>query len=53
LNTGANPVEYGAIASLSYPWSFRLNGFTCCPMGLTPINMGVTLTAKAQARGEN
>jgi TadE-like protein len=52
LNPGSNPVEYGTIATLSYPWNFRLNGFTCCPMGLTPINLGVTLTATARARGE-
>jgi TadE-like protein len=53
LNTGSNPVEVGTIATLSYPWSFRLNGVTCCPMGLAPINLGVTLTAQAEARGEN
>lgn len=53
LNTGSTPLEYGSTVSLSYPWNFKLNGFTCCPVALTPITTGITLTAQAQARQEN
>src|SRR5437588_827181 len=52
LNPGSNPVEYGSVVSLSYPWNFKLNGVTCCPLSLSPITTGITITAQAQAREE-
>jgi hypothetical protein len=43
----------GFRAQMSYPYDFKLNGVTCCPPTLTPITLGVTITAKAQSQGEN
>jgi hypothetical protein len=53
LNPGSTPVELGTSVSFNYPYGFRLNGLTCCPLALTPINMGITLSAQAQARHED
>jgi hypothetical protein len=53
LNPGQTPAEFGAIVTLSYPYGFRLNGLTCCPLGMVPINTGITITATAQAREED
>ena len=53
LNPGSSPVEYGSVVSLSYPYTFKLNGYTCCPVALTPINLGITISAQAQARKED
>ena len=50
LNPGSPPVEYGAVVSLQYPYSFKLNGVSCCPPTLTPITTGIVMTAQAQAR---
>jgi Flp pilus assembly protein TadG len=52
LNPGTPPVEYGAVVSLQYPYSFKLNGVSCCPPTLTPITTGIVMTAQAQARQE-
>ena len=51
LNT-SSPQEIGAIVSFKYPYSFKLNGVTCCPPAIVPITNGITLTAQAQARKE-
>lgn len=53
LNPGQTPPEFGAIVTLSYPYAFRLNGLTCCPLAMVPINTGITITATAQAREED
>lgn len=53
LNPGSTPEELGTIVSFDYPYTFRLNGLTCCPVSLSPVNMGITITAQAQARQEN
>ena len=45
---GAPVVE----VTIRYPYMFRLNGFTCCPPALTPINLGITIHATAQVREE-
>jgi Flp pilus assembly protein TadG len=43
----------GFNAQMSYPYNFKLNGVTCCPPALTPVTVGVTITAQAQAKEEN
>ena len=53
LNPGSPPIEYGAVVSLQYPYSFKLNGVSCCPPTLTPITTGIVMTAQAQARQED
>jgi Flp pilus assembly protein TadG len=53
LNPGTPPVEYGAVVSLQYPYSFKLNGLSCCPPALTPITTGIVMTAQAQVRQED
>ena len=53
LNPGSTPVELGMIVSFDYPYSFQLNRLTCCPVSVAPINMGITITAQAQARQED
>jgi Flp pilus assembly protein TadG len=52
LNVSSNPQEHGAIVSFSYPFSFKLNGITCCPPALVPITNGITISVQAQAREE-
>jgi hypothetical protein len=52
LNNGQTPVEFGTVVTLTYPWAFKLNGVTCCPLTLTPLINGVTITATAAARQE-
>lgn len=47
------PEELGTIVTITYPYAFKLNGITCCPLTLTPITSGITLTAHAQALQEN
>ena len=48
-----NPPISGIEVDLSYPYSLKLNGITCCPLTLTPITSGITLRAHAQALQEN
>ncbi len=50
---GSNPVEIGTVVSLSYPYTFRLTGMTCCPVALTTLYPGITMSARAQAREEH
>jgi Flp pilus assembly protein TadG len=52
LDAGPPPIN-GFKVDLSYPYSFKLNGITCCPLTLTPITSGITLTAHAEALQEN
>lgn len=52
LNAGP-PAVVGIEVDLSYPYSLKLNGITCCPLTLTPITSGITLRAHAQALQEN
>ena len=52
LSAGPPPVV-GFAVDLSYPYSLKLNGITCCPLTLTPITSGITLRAHAQALQEN
>ena len=40
------------MVSFKYPYSFKLNGVTCCPPAIVPITNGITFTAQAQARKE-
>jgi Flp pilus assembly protein TadG len=51
LNTSI-PRETGVTVSFNYPYNFKLNGVTCCPMMLSPINAGITIHAEGQARME-
>jgi Flp pilus assembly protein TadG len=53
LNPGSPIVELGTVVSLDYPYSYKLNGITCCPPTLTPITTGIVIKAKAQARQED
>ena len=50
-NSGSDVV--GTVVSMKYPFNFKLNGVTCCPPALTPITLGVTINAQAQAQEEN
>jgi TadE-like protein len=52
LNPSSTPQEIGTIVSFTYPYSFKLNGISCCPLAMVPITNGITLTARAQAREE-
>lgn len=47
------PTELGTIVTITYPYNLKLNGITCCPLTLTPITSGLTITAHAQALQEN
>ena len=53
LNPGSPQIELGTVVSLQYPYSFKLNGVSCCPPTLTPITTGIVMTAQAQARQED
>ena len=44
---------FGTVVDLSYLYPLKLNGITCCPLTLTPITSGITITAHAQALQEN
>ncbi len=48
-----NSTVFGPVVTMSYPYNFKLNSFTCCPPGLKPITVGITITARAQAQEEN
>lgn len=52
LNPGSPILERGSVVSLDYPYNFKLNGVTCCPLRLSPILPNVTVRAQAQARQE-
>lgn len=52
MSSTSTPQINGFEAHLSYPYTFKLNGLTCCPPALTPIVLGVTITARSQAREE-
>ncbi|MGH9550342.1 MAG: TadE family protein, partial [Terriglobales bacterium] len=52
LNPGSPPIEYGTVVSLDYPYNFKLNGVTCCPLRLSPILQNLTVRAQAKARQE-
>lgn len=51
LNSGANvPV---ATVTIAYPYTFKLNGLTCCPPTIVPLlDRGITITVNAQAQEE-
>src|ERR1700730_4534652 len=53
LNPGSPLIEYGTVVSFDYPYNFRLNGLTCCPLALSPITTGIIINAKGQARQED
>jgi hypothetical protein len=53
LNPGSPLQERGTVVSFDYPYNFRLNGVTCCPLALSPITTGIIINAKGQAREEN
>jgi hypothetical protein len=50
-HSGSNVL--GTVVSMKYPFNFKLNGMTCCPPVLTPVTLGVTINAQAQAQEEN
>ena len=52
LNPNTTPPESGFVVSFTYPFSFKLNGVTCCPPAIVPITNGITFTARAQAPEE-
>src|SRR3954464_10282403 len=49
----SNPTESIYVVSMTYRYDFRLNGITCCPLTLAPINLGIDLNAHAQTRQED
>ena len=52
LNPNTTPPESGLVVSFTYPFSFKLNGLTCCPLAIVPITNGITFNAQAQAPEE-
>ena len=53
LNPSSPTPVNGFSAQMSYPYNFKLNGITCCPLALRPITVGVTITTRAQSQAEN
>ncbi len=53
MNPNSGSDVLGATVTMAYPYNFKLNGLTCCPPVLTPLTLGVTINAQAQAREEN
>jgi Flp pilus assembly protein TadG len=53
LNPSSSVVELGTTVSLTYKYPLKLYGITCCPLSLTTLMDGITITAHAQAREEN
>ncbi|HSS99449.1 MAG TPA: TadE family protein [Terriglobales bacterium] len=49
----SNSTVLGAVVTMSYPYSFKMNRFTCCPPGLAPATFGLTIKATAQSQQEN
>jgi len=49
----SNSTVFGAVVTMSYPYSFKMNRFTCCPPALEPTTVGLTIRATAQAQQEN
>jgi hypothetical protein len=47
------PVEIATTVDLSYTYPFTLYGMTCCPLQLTTLLNGITITGHGQARQEN
>ena len=49
-----NPVgDMGTSVSIAYPVKFPLYGLACCPLQLTQINSGITITTVVQMREEH
>jgi hypothetical protein len=53
LNPGSTPIEIATTVDLSYTYPFTLYGMTCCPLRLTTLLNGITITGHGQARQEN
>ncbi len=53
LNPGSSPPVYGVVVSMEYPYTFTLRGVNCCPPTMVPIDAGVTIRARSQARMED
>ena len=60
LNPLTNPVghenpmgDMGTVVSISYPMRFPLYGVKCCPMQLTHLSAGITITTQVQMREEH
>jgi Flp pilus assembly protein TadG len=51
-NPTDNPQEALYTVNLSYLYGLKLNGVTCCPLGLTTLTNGITIATQAQARQE-
>ena len=52
-NPSSSPTVTGTVVSFRYPYNFKLNGITCCPVAITPVTLGVTINAQAQSQEEN
>ncbi len=53
ISSTTTPNITGFRAHMSYPYQFKLNGISCCPPAITPVTLGVTITAQAQSKEEN
>jgi hypothetical protein len=53
LNQNSSIVEIGTAVDLTYTYPLKLYGITCCPLSLTTLLDGITISAHAQAREEN
>ncbi|HEY6181245.1 MAG TPA: TadE family protein [Terriglobales bacterium] len=49
----SNSTVLGPVVTLTYPYTFKLNRLTCCPPGITPAVVGLTIKSTAQAQQEN
>jgi Flp pilus assembly protein TadG len=47
-----NPQETLFTVNMSYLYGLTLNGVTCCPLSLTTLTNGITISTQAQARKE-
>jgi len=49
----SNSTVLGPLVTMSYPYTFKMNRFTCCPPALVPTTVGLTIRATAQAQQED
>jgi hypothetical protein len=48
-----NSIVLGPVVTMSYPYTFKITSFTCCPPGLQPLTIGLTINASAKVQEEN
>ena len=60
MDPNANPLgtntpmgDVGTVVSIAYPVKFPLYGIACCPLQVTRMNLGITITTQVQMREEH